>query len=118
MGEIRGGYDGRWAQAFCYYCGRASQSRNLERAIKANARHERTHPEFKEPEPIGTLVEQLHADHECVSGPCECRCGCRDQTGCQQLFGALCTHCMVREMRGDDEHGEAPKTGEEEKDRA
>lgn len=106
MAEVRLGPDGGWVQAFCYYCGWASQAKDMERACAANDKHERRHPEWTEPPSLEQLVDSLHADHDCAPGVCPCICGCRIQTGCTVLFGPLCSSCTVREGRGDVEHGE------------
>ena len=49
--------------------------------------------------------DKLHSGHVCESGRCECRCGCQVLIGCKTILGPLCSHCMLRETRGDDEHG-------------
>lgn len=109
MPEVRMGPDGGWAQAFCHYCGWASQARDMERAIKRNERHEKTHPEWTRPqtlEEIRAEIDAEHAEHECKPAPCACKCGCLEPLSCTVMFGPLCATCCVREMRGDDEHGE------------
>ena len=48
------------------------------------------------------VLNSLH-DHECVTGPCQCVCGCRAEAGCQLVFGyKLCTSCQVDNVRGGD----------------
>lgn len=109
MVEVRGGYEGRWAQAFCHYCNFASQSRDMEKAIAANARHERKHPEYKKPLTMAEISAEIaaeHAAHDCKPAPCVCICGCRLMVSCTTGWGPLCTTCGLRDIRGDEEHGE------------
>lgn len=61
MPEVRGGhweFNGGWVQAFCQYCGWASNAMTIDEACADNEAHERTHPEFTEPEPLESLVDR------------------------------------------------------------
>src|SRR5687767_13716995 len=72
MPEVKLGPDGGYAQAFCHYCGWASNAKGLDEAVELNAAHERQHPEWTEPPSLEGFVESLHADHDCKPGKCPC----------------------------------------------
>jgi hypothetical protein len=111
--EVKLGPDGGYTQAFCSYCGWASNSRGgMEKALAANAAHERRHPEFKEPESLENWLDAMHADHDCAPGPCVCICGCRCDAGCSALFGPLCATCLIASNRGDSAHDEPPQSAD------
>jgi len=120
MPEVKLGPDGGYASVFCHYCGWASQSRDMERAIKANDRHERRHAEYVEPptmEQVMADIDAEHAAHDCHPGPCVCKCGCSLPVNCSVMFGPMCSTCMIRDQRGDPEHGELALTAPQEPDR-
>ena len=98
----------------CVLCNWSSNGLTLDEAVEANRAHQESHPDWAEWEatdiPMLDLVASLHADHECVFGQCECRCGCTEASGCKVLMGPLCSVCMVREMRGHRECGRKEET--------
>jgi hypothetical protein len=49
------------------------------------------------------LLAEYHAAHApCISGPCQCACGCRTMIGCSNGY-FMCSVCSVRNGRGDDD---------------
>ena len=95
----------------CRVCNMASSRETLEAAIKANRIHENNHTGVKEYDEFSRnhfgfdlMRDALH-DHDCQMKSCICRCGCDDGLFCVLVMGSLCSVCMVRDLRGDDEHG-------------
>jgi hypothetical protein len=107
--EIMDKYKGKeYCSQSCRFCNWASNGLTLDEAIAENEKHERTHFEYDEFEAnmigIDEIRDSLH-DHECKMELCACKCGCKVGPFCTLIFGPLCSTCMVREGRGDDEHG-------------
>lgn len=61
---------------------------------------------------IDELRRAIHADHQCVPGRCECICGCQQEMACKVAFGPLCSVCMIRDVRGDEDHGQIECTAD------
>ena len=99
----------KYLQLHCKLCNWAVNALTFDDAIEGVKVHQETHPEFEEwttlTIPMNEIRDSLH-DHECQQKKCSCICGCDDGPFCTLVFGPLCSVCMVRESRGDSEHGE------------
>ena len=109
---IRDSFKGRiWVSQSCRLCNWASNGRTLDDAVKANHRHQqRQHgAEMAALEESRVSAPELRAsfhDHDCVMENCACKCGCTEGPFCILVLGPLCSVCLVRWGRGNDEHGE------------
>lgn len=108
--RIRKSFEGmQYTAQCCRFCNWASNGLTLDEARKANREHERIHPEQAEFDAnllsISEIPQMLH-DHDCDMQKCSCKCGCQDGPFCILVFGPLCSYCAVRDIRGDDAHGE------------
>ena len=108
---ISAGFEDRqYISSHCRLCNWASNGLTWEESYQANERHEEQHEEYSawtvasDALPPWDTRASLH-DHECALASCNCICGCEDGPFCTILFGRLCAVCMVRDGRGDKEHG-------------
>lgn len=108
---IRDSFEGRqYFSMHCRLCNWASNGLTSDEAFQASKEHEQHHKEYSAWTAAGDAltpvdtVAILH-DHECVMASCNCICGCQDGSFCTFLFGRLCSVCVVRDRRGDKEHG-------------
>lgn len=49
-------------------------------------------------------LSEIHEDHDCKPGPCQCICGCETELGCTTILGSLCSRCHIAYVRGDYTH--------------
>ena len=100
--------DKQYVSSCCRFCNWASNGLTLDEAWDANQKHEKTHQEYDEWETTEISLRQLQRswhDHDCEMGLCQCKCGCRQGPFCHTVLGSLCGVCLIREQRGDSEHG-------------
>lgn len=105
----------KYTAQYCRVCNRANNGRDLDEAVAANHRHEYgVHPALKEWDAYQRThagfrlsIKALH-DHDCPEQFCECRCGCKVGPYCGIIGGRLCATCVIREGRGESEHGVNP----------
>lgn len=106
--RIYGSFKGHYYVAVhCNLCNWTSNGLTLDEAVRANKVHKRIHPEEAQLDATEISPEEeiafLH-DHECNMVYCNCKCGCHEGPFCD-ILGTLCSVCVVRDMRGDKEHG-------------
>lgn len=107
--------DRLYTSRYCFFCNWASNGLGLEEAVATNRMHEKTHPEYAEWVANEISFDEVPAflhDHECRLERCLCTCGCDKGPSCVLVFGPLCAVCIIRDGRGDKDHGmpeEAPK---------
>lgn len=116
LDEIKTRYkDRQYISQQCVLCGWTSNGLTFDEADAANMKHQESHPEWEEYQAcigdMGELLDEIHANHECNSGPCTCICGCREEMGCRVVIGPLCSVCVIRANRGDSAHGMEDEEG-------
>ena len=108
---IRQSFKGhQWMSYSCYLCNWASNGRTFDEAYALDKEHiHKEHPvedaQMRVHQvPMGEIIASLH-DHDCTEVYCSCICGCTEGPFCGLLFGSMCSVCVVRDGRGDKEHG-------------